>query len=84
MAEQTISSRAGVACMTCDNPDPCIYKISVTFGQNTQIWPEKPAIKMSLIDHGKGQKGTIQIETKCNNAAKHHAVLTGGQKEKTL
>ncbi|RAX06643.1 hypothetical protein [Photorhabdus bodei] len=84
MAEQTISSRAGVACMTCDNPDPCIYKISVTFGRNTQVWPEKPVIKMSLIDNGKGQKGTIQIEGKCNNTAKHHAVLTGGQKEKTL
>ncbi|WP_445374421.1 hypothetical protein ACSLVK_20445 [Photorhabdus tasmaniensis] len=84
MAEQTISPRAGVACMTCDNPDPCIYKISVTFGQNTQVWPEKPAIKMDLIDHGKGQKGTIQIEDKCNNVAKHHAVLTGGKKEETI
>ncbi|NHB98784.1 hypothetical protein [Photorhabdus stackebrandtii] len=84
MTEHTISPRAGVACMTCNNPDPCIYKISVTFGQHTQVWPEKPAIKMDLIDHGKGQKGTIHIEDKCHNAPKHHAVLTGGQKEVTI
>ncbi|MQL49301.1 hypothetical protein GEA64_15630 [Photorhabdus khanii] len=83
MTKQTISPPAGAACMTCDNPDPCLCEISVTFDKKTQIWPKKPMINMNLVDGGKGQTGTIHIAEKCNHT-KHQAVLLGGPKEKTL
>ncbi|KOY62171.1 hypothetical protein AM629_09655 [Photorhabdus heterorhabditis] len=83
MTQQRTSPPAGAACMTCNNPDPCLCEISVTFDKKTQVWPKKPMINMNLVDDGKGQTGTIHIAEKCDHA-KHQAVLLGGPKEKTL
>ncbi|CAQ82350.1 MULTISPECIES: hypothetical protein [Photorhabdus] len=83
MTKQRISPPAGSACMTCNNPNPCLCEVSVTFEKKTQVWPKKPSINMNLVDNGKGQIGTIKITEKCDHA-KHQAKLHGGPKEKTL
>ncbi|TQI81694.1 hypothetical protein FHU10_3374 [Serratia fonticola] len=75
---------AGVACTTCDNPDPCIHEVTLDFDKQHQVWPVKPMLSMDLLDKGKGATGSINITTKCNKAASHSAVLESDKFSKRI
>lgn len=67
MNEKNISVTAGSACVSCDNPDPCITQITVTgFDKDEHIWPVEKKIILDILDDGEGKKGYINVEGKCD------------------
>lgn len=67
MTEKNISVTAGSACVSCNNPDPCISQITIAgFDKHTHIWPEEKKIILNILDNGTGSTGTIKVEGKCS------------------
>ncbi|AJC66925.1 hypothetical protein [Dickeya zeae] len=76
MSNENVSLKAGSACATCNNPDPCVYKITLdAFDKKTHIWPIEQKIHLKVLDSGSGIKGTVKVEGKCHKPTCPQATL---------
>lgn len=76
MTDKNISVTAGSACVSCDNPDPCVSQITVAgFDKKVHVWPKEKKIILNILDNGTGSTGTIKIESKCSETHCPEATL---------